>query len=273
MSLCGSSLFKGRGNYIKVGNGQFVAIEGANMAERLILSDLRIPYEQILKSKISLKAGQKNYLLNHLGLGDNVTFMLVKVTYDGKSLEEDNFISYKTYDNIEEERYISEMMVLTGNSVKRIPQLFLSNPNEDYGVKIDLMLAIIDDKDSFFDYKPTVYFNKNVDLLDTDCDGPYNTSMGYNFESNVEIGYGYGYDYNYEGGIITKSDIISIFIENVKDSNGVLMHPTVDNYKLYYNDEEVPDIGLKGDYYLYFDIEDDLGNRIDPVDNLKIVVS
>jgi hypothetical protein len=53
-----------------------------------------MPYKQILKSRVILKPGQTNYLLNFLGLGDNATFLSIKV-YNSKSvLEEDNIVHW-----------------------------------------------------------------------------------------------------------------------------------------------------------------------------------
>ena len=70
---CSSNLFGGSSQFIKTNAGDIVATDGANIREKLILSDMRIPYKQILKSRVVLKPGQVNYLLNHLGLGDNAT--------------------------------------------------------------------------------------------------------------------------------------------------------------------------------------------------------
>ena len=95
MATCKSSLFGNTSQYIKVGNGEFVAIEGSNTFDRLTVSDSRMPYKQLLKGRVILKTGQVNYLLNHLGLGDNATFLAIKATYDGKSVfEEYNYVSY-----------------------------------------------------------------------------------------------------------------------------------------------------------------------------------
>ena len=51
MSVCGQSLF-GTNNYMKFGNGGIFAVEGSSIAERLMLDGLRIPYKQLLKSRI-----------------------------------------------------------------------------------------------------------------------------------------------------------------------------------------------------------------------------
>lgn len=151
MAGCGASLFGNSSQFIKINGGDFVAIQGSDTRERLITSDLRMPYKQILKSRIILKIGQTNYLLNHLGLGDNSTFLCLRATYDPKSVnEEDNYINWSYYDDITRINTFAQMMVLTGNSLNRIPQLYLTNPSTKYDVFIDVMVAVIDDTYSFF---------------------------------------------------------------------------------------------------------------------------
>ena len=149
---CGASLFGPSGQqYIKIQGGDFVAIQGANVMERLITSDLRMPYKQVLKGRLILKAGQSNYLLNHLGLGDNATFLALKATYDPKSVvEEDNYITYNYYEDLLKNYYFDQLLVLTGNSTHRIPQLYLTNPNSKYNVFIDVLVGVIDDTYSYF---------------------------------------------------------------------------------------------------------------------------
>ncbi len=150
--VCGPSLFgTNNSNYIKVGNGEFLAVEGTNLAERLNVSDLRMPYKQILKSRIILKPGQTNYLLNFLGLGDNATFLAIKGIYDSKSvIAEDNYINYSYYDDLTKIHSFAQLMVLTGTLNNRIKQLYLTNPNTKYSVQLEVMVGIIDDNYSIF---------------------------------------------------------------------------------------------------------------------------
>jgi hypothetical protein len=151
-SLLGSS------SYIKFKDTTLVAIEGPNTIQTQILGDIRFPYKQVMHGKIVLKAGQTDYLLNHLGLGDNVTFLSLVVRYDKNSkIEEDNYITYSFYGDTTIKRSIGQMMLLTGNSTNRVPQLYLSNPNETKSVTIDVMVAVIDDEYSFFsEFNPHV---------------------------------------------------------------------------------------------------------------------
>jgi len=261
-TVCNGSLFDTGSNYIKVGNGEFLAIEGSGIAERLKLSELRIPYKQILKGKVILKPGQSNYLLNYLGLGDNVTFLAIKATYNSYALEEENYITWKRFDNILVENEFAQLMVLTGNSAKRIPQLFLTNPNTKYSVTLDLMIAIIDDETSFYNYKPVVYFTDIVTLDSTEYTLPFNTSMGDTFGATLS------------GPTYSKDELVDLLVDEVRDSNGYTMSTDSSDYILYdIDDDEIISIDNTGTYSMYFDITDTLGNSVDPIDKIEIIVA
>ncbi len=164
-----TSIFGNTSQYIKIQGSDFVAIEGVNTVERLLGGDIRIPYKQLLKSRVILKAGQANYLLNHLGLGDNATFLAIKATYNAKSVnEEDNYVDYYFYDDLTSRHSFNQLIVLTGNSQNRIQQLYLTNPNSKYSVVLDVMVAIIDEEYSFFNDVINQSGTSFVDLSVTD---------------------------------------------------------------------------------------------------------
>lgn len=153
MAYCGNqtSLFGTTENYIKFYNGDLVAVEGANIIQTQILKNLRIPYSQVLRGRITLKPGQVDYLLNHLGLGDNATLVSIAVTYDPKSkVEADNFVNYTFYNDMTVLRSFCEIIILTGNSTNRVPQLYLTNPNPNYAVMLDVMVASKSDEYNYF---------------------------------------------------------------------------------------------------------------------------
>ena len=148
---CGTSLFGASSQYIKTNAGDIIATDGANIREKLILSDMRIPYKQILKSRVILKPGQVDYLLNHLGLGDNATFLTIRAMYDPKStLEANNYVNWSYYDDLGKINTFGQLMTLTGNSTHRVKQIYLTNPNVNYPVYLDVMIAVIDENYSFF---------------------------------------------------------------------------------------------------------------------------
>lgn len=148
---CSSNLFGVSSQFIKMNAGDIVATDGANVREKLVLSDMRIPYKQIMKSRVILKPGQVNYLLNHLGLGDNATFLSIRAIYDAKSkIEADNYVEYSYYDDLSKIYTFSHLLTLTGNSEHRIKQVYLNNPNSTYPVYLDVMVAVLDDTYTFF---------------------------------------------------------------------------------------------------------------------------
>lgn len=153
MAICTGSTFTGgnQSQYIKFQGSDIVAVEGVNTVERLIASDVRFPYKQILKSRIILKAGQVDYLFNFLGLGDNATFLAMKAVYNSASVnEEDNYILWNYYDDFSKKYPMDQFMLLTGNSTHRIKQIYLTNPSTKYPVILDVMVASIDDTYTFF---------------------------------------------------------------------------------------------------------------------------
>lgn len=167
---CGNNSILGNSSaYIKYQGGNLVAIQGVNVLEKLNLSNVVIPYKQIFKGSFILKPGQVNYLMNHFGIGDNATVVAMTATYDVKSrFEEDNYVTYQFSTDRNKSYAFSQVITLTGNSTNRIPHMYLSNPNENYPVIIDVMVATIDDTYSFFpdeDYNSTVSFD-NVSYED-----------------------------------------------------------------------------------------------------------
>jgi len=151
MSCSSNSIFDSPNTYIKFQGSDLVSVEGANLLDRLLLNNVIIPFKQILKGRIILKPGQTNYLFNFLGLGDNATFVALVPKFDVKSvMEEDNYVNYIYATDLLHPRSLKEIMILTGNSTHRVPQLYLSNPNTLYSVTIETMVAVIDENQTFF---------------------------------------------------------------------------------------------------------------------------
>ena len=127
---------------IKFGNASIVAIDGVNTVENQLLSSLNIKYSQISRARVTLKPGQTDYLLNYGGLGDGISFISIVTTYDPKSkIEADNYVQYAFYNDLTRLRSFCEIMVLTGNSTNLIPQIYLTNPNGNYPVMLDILVA------------------------------------------------------------------------------------------------------------------------------------
>lgn len=258
---CGPSIWGDKGSkYIKVGDGEFVAVDGADIVDRLGLSDLRIPYDQLFSTSITLKPGQENYLLNCMT--DNVTFLAIVARYDSKALQEDRFILYKML-GCDCEMSMSQLLVLTGNTTHRISDIFLTNTTK-YPVKLNVMMGIIDDNLDFFDSKPIVYFTDMVDKIGSQSTEPWNTTDGIDFIANLNFGTYSQFD---------KSDIVDLLIDDIRDSNGDMMDFNMDYFIL--NDlagNTYSVITQDGTYSLTFDITDDYGNSLDGNTNVIIEI-
>ncbi len=154
MAYCqGQTSLWGNNNdkYIKFYNSSIVAIDGSDTVQNQLLSALRIRYSQINRARITLKPGQTDYLLNYAGLGDGISFLSIVATYEPKSkIEADNYVQYAFYNDLARIRNFCEVMVLTGNSTNLIPQLYLSNPNVNYPVMLDVLMATKNDDYNFF---------------------------------------------------------------------------------------------------------------------------
>jgi len=167
--------------HIKPYNGSFVAVEGPNMTHKITsMPYLKFPYQQVLTGRVTLRAGQTNYLLNHLGLGDNATFLAITAQYDNSSkFEADNYVQYSYYSDKNRIYSFAQMLVLTGNSENRVEQLYIHNPNQNVPVVLEIMVAVIDDFYNFFEENSdsssvsnSVTFenisNSDVDIWDND---------------------------------------------------------------------------------------------------------
>lgn len=150
---CTNSIFGNiRDNGIRFYQNSLIAAEGSDMVQKMMLSSVFSPYEQVLRGKITLKPGQCKYLLNHLGLGDNATFLSIVANYSEDSkIESQNFVQYSYYTSPNNWYSFAQMLLLTGNSENRIEQLYLTNPNQNHKVTLDVMVGIIDDESGFFE--------------------------------------------------------------------------------------------------------------------------
>ena len=69
-----------------------IAVEGPNIIGKLDLSGVEIPYESQYRSRIVLKANAENVPLIYGFIGNAVTFIMIKVTYDN---ENDPYYEYE----------------------------------------------------------------------------------------------------------------------------------------------------------------------------------
>ena len=111
----------------------FIATEGPNISGKLNLSGIQIPYESQFTTRMVLNPDAKDQPLYYGFLGEDITFMLLKFIYDETdpacNIEEEQYVEYFFKDNPTEIKYAAKLLLFTGNSTHRIPQIFISNPS------------------------------------------------------------------------------------------------------------------------------------------------
>lgn len=139
MSICKSDLTGGGAKYIKVGNDSFLAVDGINIAEKMLLDDIRVSYNDIYKAKLKISK-ESSIFINFTQ--DPIVFLAVKVTYDKLlKIEEDTFLYWRIPN--EPNNPITKLLVLTGNSTNPVSNIEIENTNTKYDVSIDVMIATI----------------------------------------------------------------------------------------------------------------------------------
>ena len=135
---------------------EFMTSDGPNLSAKIDLIDLGIPYDSHYRSRIVLPAESEDYFL-HYGLLQNVTFLLIKVTYNGNYdfPNEDSFdplyryepdtynINYYFEGNSGKTYPIGRLLLLNGSFTTPLTKIYLNNPL-DIDVVLDVLHANID---------------------------------------------------------------------------------------------------------------------------------
>ena len=127
-----------------------IATEGPNILGKLNMSGVEIPYDSQYTTRITLNPGATKQPLLYGFLGTHVTFILLKFTYDETNplcrIEEEQFVTYYFEDQPNVKRNAGKLLLFTGNSRNKIPQLYLENPS-DIKVTVDALVADIEQSD------------------------------------------------------------------------------------------------------------------------------
>lgn len=137
-------------------NSVFMTSDGPNLSAKIDLVNMGIPYDSHYRSRIVLPANTNDYFL-HYGTLENVTFLLIKVTYNGNYdfYNEDDFdplyryepnnynINYYFEGNSGITYPIGRLLVLNGSFTTPLTKIYLNNPL-DYDVVLDVLHANID---------------------------------------------------------------------------------------------------------------------------------
>lgn len=123
----------------------FIVIEGPNMKGKLNLEGLEIRYDSFYLSQLTLNESSKDQPLMYGFLGDNVTFMMIRAKFmpldPNWAIESAQYIEYYFKDDPTMIRTMGQIMIFSGNSLKRIPQIYFNNPSKTYKVYLEVLMA------------------------------------------------------------------------------------------------------------------------------------
>ena len=123
----------------------WIVIEGPNMKGKLNLDGLEIKYDSFYLSQLTLNENSKDQPLMYGFLGVNITFLMVRAKFmpldPNWAVETEQYINYYFADDPGQIRSMSQMLMLSGNSTNRIPQIFFNNPSGKYKVYLEVLMA------------------------------------------------------------------------------------------------------------------------------------
>ena len=123
----------------------WIVIEGPNMKGKLNLDGLEIRYDSYYLSQVTLNVTAKDQPLMYGFLGNSVTFLMIRAKYmpldPNWAVETEQYIQYYFADDPGQVRTMGQMLMLTGNSTHRIPQIFFNNPSSKYQVYLEVLMA------------------------------------------------------------------------------------------------------------------------------------
>jgi hypothetical protein len=182
MYIQNSSFLKPTYKVIRPYECSMVAIDGVDTVGKISFQGLEIPYDSFFTSKMTLKANEQNKPILYGFLGNDITFLLIKVIFNNEkdprcctSTEDERYIDYYFADSPNIVKPVSQIMILSGSETHRIPQVYLNNPH-NYAIIVEIMVANLEGDETNIDTNITqavidgLYYNSlNTDRVLSGC--------------------------------------------------------------------------------------------------------
>lgn len=156
-----SLMFPKSTKIVKMYNNSFVAVDGTDVLSNLCLGDLKIEYDNYDRIRTKIPAGVTNFVLSHPLIGLKPIFLIIKPDYCGCP-EAKKYLFWKYLHSSEPFNSMTSILVLTGTSTNPIPQIVLSNPDNDKEVILDIFVVstetdIYTDSEQYYYIQDLVY--------------------------------------------------------------------------------------------------------------------
>lgn len=142
-----------------------IVVEGPQLKGKINLEGLEFKWENFNLAQMILNPQSSDQPLLYGFLGTNVTFLMVRAKYVPTdpmwAVETEQFIQYYYGDNPTDVRSMGQLLVLTGNSTNKIPQIYFNNTSATNKVYLEILMANLG-QDSLTNpdqFKQNSYFN------------------------------------------------------------------------------------------------------------------
>ena len=137
-----NNIFQPNQKYLKFYNSDILCIAGANPISALPLCDIKLSYDDFMRTQIQVPKGQTDYKLTFPMLGINSTFIFIKVNYQGTDLSL-NYLRWKFVSDSGPKHSMTNLLMFTGTVCNPIQEIVVDNPNPDSPVVIDVLITSV----------------------------------------------------------------------------------------------------------------------------------
>jgi len=149
MEIKPTQLLKPVKKVIKPYECSLIAADGPRLSGRWNLEGLQIPYDSQFTSVMELQPKEDAMPIMYGHLGTDITFLAIRSVYGSRvqrstseQIISDKYLQWYYEDNPDDKFTMTDLLVLTGNDLHRIPQIYIYNPCE-YVCELHIMCANI----------------------------------------------------------------------------------------------------------------------------------
>lgn len=137
-----NSIFSPILKYFKFYNSEIDVIDAVNRVNCLPLNDIKIDYNQFLRTSVEIPKGQTDFVLSFPMMGIKQTFLCIKPVYDGL-IPKNNYLKWKFQSSSDTKYSFTNILILTGTAANPITSILIDNPNMDCTVQLEILSGAI----------------------------------------------------------------------------------------------------------------------------------
>lgn len=138
-----NSIFGPGARYFKFYKESLAAVDAANLIAKLDLCNVKIKFDQYYRTRITIPKAATNFNLNLSNLTGSNNFIFMLATYNTKVADNDKYLIW-TLEGDTVDKNMAEALLLTSTADKPLPQVIITNPDQDNAVTLEVMASALD---------------------------------------------------------------------------------------------------------------------------------